>query len=106
MRVGLTVKPLLSVWVPGRPRTKGSMEVINSGGPGRKVVLKDSELSVDWRRGVAAIAAAEWDRQRLPPYPHAVVVRMTAYFVTNAGDATAHELGDTDKLQRLVGDAL
>lgn len=100
------IRPLLSVWVPGRARTKGSMEIVNAGRGGRKPVLKDSELSTDWRRRVAEVAGAEWRKRHVSPCPDAVVVRMTAYFATASGDATDHALGDTDKLARLVGDAL
>lgn len=93
---------LLYVWVPGRPRTKGSLEPVNM--RAGRAVLADKPESVAWRRRVAELARQEWGGKSA--FPFAVVVRLTSYFVSDDGDPTQHSLGDTDKLQRLVGDAL
>jgi Holliday junction resolvase RusA-like endonuclease len=95
--------PLVRIWVPGRPRTKGHLKPV--GARGRKAVLRETNPdSGRWRQNVAEAA-----RQQLagrPAWHGGVVVRHTAHFVNNSGDATEFELGDLDTLERNVGDAL
>lgn len=67
-------------------------------------MLADKPVSVDWRRRVAQAARAQWGGREA--YPWAVVVRKSTRFVSTAGDPTEHSLGDLDKLERLIGDAL
>lgn len=95
---------VLNFWVPGPPKTKGSMRVVNAS----RAVLADSPASQRWRKLVAyeaerAIAAAPPTLRRGWPLAGAVAVDLTFGL---SGDPIAPRAGDLDKLYRNVLDAL
>lgn len=103
--MGDQVIPLVRIWAPGRPRTKGHLQVVNKGGNGRKAVLRETNRQSElWRRNVAEQARNALSGR--PPWDGGVVVRHTVHFVDSSGDPTAFELGDVDTLERNIGDAL
>lgn len=104
--------PLLSVWVPGTPKPKGSMRHV---GEGR--MKPDNPGSLPWQEHVAAIAGNAWLRdpegRDLLGRPHAGPVALSGAFLfaRPAGDDSAYPIGHTgaydgDKLIRNVADAL
>jgi hypothetical protein len=105
---------LTEVWVPGHPRTKGSLDV--KGG-----YAADTPLSKRWRVLMAEqvrqdIARRSWRGPELPEikYPHAgpVAVWFAAWVPRPGGPAATPEpavwggAGDIDKLARNLLDAL
>lgn len=101
---------LVDLWIPGVPRTKGSLTVVNSGsaGPrGRRAHVEDSPESVRWRMFMVDMLRADQRKRNIDqPYPGAVVV--TAIFYQRVEDLTrkVSESGDLDKLLRNLFDAL
>lgn len=106
----------LSFWVPGTPRTKGSMRHI---GKGR--MTEQVSGSSAWRRQVASAVVLElgqWIGPEGPvrlkrPYGGLVGVHVCFYYAPPRSVSSPEELdralgrkGDLDKLQRNVGDAL
>lgn len=110
----------------GRPRTKGSLKVYCTKGPGHKIHLEEEVTeSKDWRK-VVARASREWQLERYGSflrYPDPVEVRLVFHFPRDlevrAGELTGNiipshatlwpthiTLGDSDKLARNVLDAL
>lgn len=94
---------MLDIWVPGRPKTKGSMEVVD----GRRGVLRESVVgSSRWR----ALLAYEPGKivERAPPgvYPLVGAVMVDMLFLLPVCDVTVGRCGDIDKLVRNVLDAL
>lgn len=103
---------VLNFWVPGPPKTKGSLEVVNTGrnAVGGRVVLQDSSASKRWRKLVAyAAEQAKGSVWSTPGGVHAypldgpVAVDLTFGL---SGDPVAVRSGDLDKLYRNVLDAL
>lgn len=93
---------IVSVFIPGLPKTKGSMEHVG-GGKMRESV----EGSTRWKRIMAGLIHDQYRRSFSAPYPGPCSVLADAYF-----DCTGEDLiregatGDTDKLMRNVMDAL
>jgi len=99
---------VLTLFVPGRPRTKGSLTPMVTPGTGR-VRLTDSDDSKHWRRVVTA--AVRKERERIGQYGprpmlhRRVPVALALTFLV-PGDPIDHEMGDLDKFERNVLDAL
>lgn len=116
----MTSLDVVTAWVPGIPKTKGSMDLKNRA-TGH---LTESVDNTGWRRQVAS-----WVRQRmansdlpglsnmdaedLPYVPIDVPIIVNVLFVLRPprthepmSSATWPSAGDVDKLCRLVGDAL
>lgn len=100
----------VTIWVPGRARTKGSLKPVHirTGAGQCKVVLReDGEFSVAWKRAMIAAIRAQALCAR---WPHAVRVDLTFVFEREGGDVspwpTGHQYGDVDKLERNALDAL
>lgn len=104
--------PLLSVWVPGTPKPKGSMRHVGNG-----VMRPDNPGSLPWQEHVAAVAGNAWQRNypgnASSPCPIAGPVALSGAFLfaRPPGDTTAYPIGhsgayDGDKLIRNVADAL
>lgn len=103
---------LVDAWVPGTPRTKGSLDV--KGGH-----ASDTPQSKRWRALLASAFKLDAANRRGPfevagPYREAVAVEITAYLPPPPDfDPAAHGMapvwrlaGDVDKLARNVLDAL
>ena len=92
-------EPLLSVWVPGKPKTKGSLDVVNAR-RGKAVVRENVVGSKRWRElvrySIAGLVAE--------PVEGPVVVDLL--FVLPTDDAAKARSGDIDKLARNILDAL
>jgi Holliday junction resolvase RusA-like endonuclease len=82
---------MIHVWIPGKPRTKGSLDAFH----------QDTAQSKDWRRRMA-YALIQTGTQN---YPKGIAVAVRACFWLPAGDATAPNVGDLDKLARNLLDA-
>lgn len=113
---------LLDLWVPGRPRTKGSLRGGRTGAGG--VRLADSKLSKLWRADVEnavvrriadedlSVPEGRKGRWRLRggwPILDPVVVSVTFQYERVKADdwyPTGQNFGDVDKLLRNVLDAL
>ena len=87
---------VLSCWVPGRPKTKGSLTVIN----GARNVVSDTPASKRWRALMAYQAAA------LVKAPLDGPVVVVAVFHLPVVDVAGGRVGDLDKLARNLLDAL
>lgn len=87
---------VLSCWVPGRPKTKGSLTVIN----GARNVVSDTPASKRWRALMTYSAAG------LVKAPIDGPVIVAAVFHLPAVDVAAGRVGDLDKLARNLLDAL
>jgi hypothetical protein len=115
---------LCSVWVPGSPKTKGSLTVVNSGAPAmpgrksRKAYVEDTPESKRWRMLVVERIRA-WQTHQLitspnlremliNPYPGPVYVSAMFYQAIKPEDWVRKVAGsgDLDKLMRNVFDAL
>lgn len=98
---------VLNFWVPGPPKTKGSMRVVNAS----RAVLADSPASKRWRQLVAyealrAVADAVVDPDgKSFPLDKSVPVAVDLTFGLS-GDVLRSGAGDLDKLYRNVLDAL
>lgn len=104
---------LAEVFVPGRPRPKGSLDC--KGGNGRAHRMEENNPeSKPWRRQMAAALTADRDRRGfVMPWAAPVDVAFTAFFdPPHAGVITwpvpcrTVDGGDKDKLERNVLDAL
>lgn len=90
---------LVMAWVPGAPKTKGSLAVRN----GRTGALRESVAgSTRWRQ----LMAERFVAMRQQPEPWAGPAGVTAYFYLPRGDPATTRAGDIDKLTRNVLDAL
>lgn len=90
--------PVISLWVPGRPKTKGSMRVVNA----RRAVLQEGvDGSVRWRQLVAYAARSALRPDA--PVSGPVAVELSFHLPVDPLGARA---GDIDKLTRNVLDAL
>ncbi len=89
---------VLAVHVPGRPRTKGSMRIVNS----RTKVLEESVAgSVRWRQ----LVAYQVERERRSGWPYSGPVGVELSFGLPV-DPIEVQAGDIDKLTRNILDAL
>ena len=90
---------LLMTWVPGAPKTKGSMAVRNA----RAGTMKESVIgSTRWRQLIAQRAREMRQQSETWNGPAGV----SAYFYLPREDPTVKRSGDIDKLTRNVLDAL
>lgn len=87
---------VLSCWVPGRPKTKGSLAVVN----GRQGVASDTPASKRWRQLMAYAVAGQIKAPIEGP------VTVIAVFHLPVRDVAAGRVGDLDKLARNLLDAL
>lgn len=113
----------LDFWVPGRPRTKGSLKPARTGSGAVRLV--DTVHSKEWRSAVCkavipliadedvSIPEGKKGRWRLRhgwPSLDPILVRATFYYQRSANDTDARPInrqyGDLDKLMRNVLDAL
>lgn len=102
---------LLEIFVPGRPRTKGSLKVITPRGR-KPILIEDHKHSAPWRKAMAA----EIRKAGVETQTDAVAI--TAMFLFERIGATAANLrwptvnsgvnanGDIDKLIRNLLDAM
>lgn len=115
------MKEIISVWVPGHPRTKGSLTGGRTGAGG--VRLADSTLSRQWRAAICDVLVPEitdpvvkrgktW-RQLRPGWPRRdVPIAVSAWFwferpvLGRGAEPIGRQYGDLDKLVRNVLDAL
>jgi crossover junction endodeoxyribonuclease RusA len=96
-------RPVLDVWVPGKPAAQGSKRYL---GPGR--VVEQSKNVAPWRSDVRSVVASRWHAE-----PIAVAVRAWLDFVMPRPSSApkrftpnAVKRPDLDKLQRAILDAL
>ena len=106
---------VLEFWVPGAPKTKGSLSARaprchcspQCRGYARLPHLRDSEGSKRWRKLVAYQAAqATRARGAWMTWPLVGWVALEILYVLPAADLLAQGAGDLDKLDRNVFDAL
>lgn len=115
------MKLLTATWVPGHPRTKGSLDVVNSGRRTGKLVLQDSDASRSWL--LLTVGRVRDDLVKRYPYGYAPSTKpcyarmvfwipawrpLTEREITEDGIAAAawDKAGDVDKLARNILDAL
>jgi Holliday junction resolvase RusA-like endonuclease len=108
------IEPLVNLWIPGVPHTKGSLTVVNSGRGGRAAHVQDTPESKRWRK--LMVDRLRTDRLArclnadgplsMPTY--AGPVKVYAIFFQRLDDVTKKraEAGDLDKLLRNLLDAL
>ena len=87
---------MLSCWVPGRPKTKGSLTVVN----GRRGIATDTPASKRWRQLMAYSVSSLIEKTLDGP------VMVVAVFHLPTGDVASGRSGDLDKLARNLLDAL
>lgn len=105
---------LAEMWIPGRPRTKGSLKVITPRGQ-RPRLIEDHKHSKPWRTKMTN-AIRDADTPFAEPYAgpvavaatfvferHGVTAKTLPYPTLNAG---VNACGDLDKLLRNLLDAL
>lgn len=102
------ITEVVNFFVPGYPRTKGSLEVVRTPGAGRKSVVRESAKdSGTWRRLVAERARADLARRGCHigvVLPARVLVHVRFTFLGD--DVLSQYIGDLDKLERNILDAL
>lgn len=86
---------MIRLWVPGHPRTKGSLDARH----------QDTPQSKRWRQFMAYELLRERRRTGMPTMPKGVAVAVSAKFFLPTGDATMPNCGDLDKLLRNLLDA-
>jgi Holliday junction resolvase RusA-like endonuclease len=109
----------ISVRIPGRARTKGSMKVIGRRANGTAKLAESVTGSSEWRSTVAEVLQRHLGAEFTPggpvrPYaPIDTPVRVVLWVKLPRGRTRAHSAapdqlrdGDLDKYQRNVGDAL
>lgn len=98
---------LVDVFVPGVPRTKGSLEIVNSGGRGRPAHVQETEESKRWRMLMVQVLRQDNERRGFTS-AYLGGVSVIATFFQRVSDPTKKvaESGDLDKLLRNVLDAL
>jgi len=105
----------MRIWVPGRPRTKGSMKSFWPKGAQRAVMVQNNPESRAWQSRVTEFAF----KAGLTPYKNAVSIVAVFNFQRpashlnkkgllrdSAPQSPGHSCGDVDKLLRNVLDAL
>lgn len=106
---------LMQAWVPGRPRSKGSMKAWCTRGAQHKIRMEEQVAdSGAWRKKVAALVQRlgreRYGRDLKLEMP--VELRVVYFFRREDEDMpteprpTAITVGDLDKLDRNIGDAL
>lgn len=101
---------LAEVWVPGRPRPKGSLRCL--GGKSHHME-EDNPESKPWRIKMAGALRADRDRRGHSKWHGACEVAFVAFFEPDGVGASSlgaplrpHDGGDKDKLERNILDAL
>lgn len=107
---------LLRTYVPGRPRTKGSLNAYCSKGPTHKLIWKEQVVEGPaWRKKVAVQVQREARAAYgLAPLKLEIPVELRVVYFFRREDEdmptlprpTAITVGDLDKLDRNIGDAL
>ncbi len=108
---------LAELFIPGRPRTKGSLKAIMPRGSRRPVLVEDHAHSKPWRMLVKRTQWQQMPHLRLAdPYAGPVRVELGFYFAQTGPaaqrlnwptlNAGVNANGDLDKLERNVLDAL
>lgn len=99
---------LTMLFVPGVPRTKGSLAVVNSGARGGKAHVEDTSESVRWRMLMVDMIRKDQVRRGIINQPYLGPVAVHAIFYQRVRDLTKKisESGDLDKLLRNAFDAL
>lgn len=104
--------PLVTFWVPGKARPKGSMKCNRD----RQHTMREQVDNKAWRRAVGVAARAAWGGAPAIDYP--VEMWASIFYIREIGVAgkvkpshstpfpVAPEFGDSDKLARLINDAL
>jgi len=113
MSEGLAGIEVLDFWVPGHPRTKGSLTARarkclccdKCTGYVGKMQLVDTEASKRWRK-LVAYQAEQAIAQSLYSFPIVDRVGLDLGFALDIDDVIKDGAGDTDKLYRNVLDAL
>jgi Holliday junction resolvase RusA-like endonuclease len=99
---------VLKFWVPGHPKTKGSLRVLNSGRLSGRAVLQDTPASKRWR-ALVVYAAQIAMRGETQAWPLDGPVRVDVEYwlpVKDEAALIAQGAGDKDKLDRNIYDAL
>lgn len=92
---------ITAVWVPGHPKTKGSMEHIGRG------QMRETVDNKRWRELVTVAVREDIARRSAePPTSGPVSVDMTFWLDHQDVYGPSSGAGDLDKLLRLIGDAL
>jgi Holliday junction resolvase RusA-like endonuclease len=86
---------MIRLWIPGHPRTKGSLDERH----------QDTPQSKRWRALMAQAMRYERDRLIMPTAPKGIAVAVSAKFFLPTGDAVTPNSGDLDKLLRNLLDA-
>jgi Holliday junction resolvase RusA-like endonuclease len=86
---------VIRLWIPGHPRTKGSLDERH----------QDTPQSKKWRALMAQALRYERERIGMPTAPKGIAVAVSAKFFLPTGDATTPNCGDLDKLLRNLLDA-
>lgn len=93
---------IISIFIPGEAKTKGSMKHVGNGN-----MVESVAGSMRWKRIMAGLLKAEYQRlHHAAPYLGACTVRVQAYLDCTEEQLIMEGSGDTDKLQRNVMDAL
>lgn len=93
---------IFMVFIPGAPKTKGSMKHIGHGNMRESV-----KGSTEWKRVMSGLLAAEYAKLGVPPIDGPVRVGLTFKLPgDNFADVWAARSGDLDKLCRNALDAL
>lgn len=99
------MRQVLSVWIPGRPKTKGSLTVTNAA----RGLAQDTPASKRWRALMAyavAQARAREYQKLVGGGPLEGPVSVVAVFHLPTVDVSTGRVGDIDKLARNLLDAL
>lgn len=101
-REDTAVGRVLSVWIPGRPKTKGSLTVTNAA----RGLAQDTPASKRWRALMAYAARRAWEEPWALDGPVSVVAVFHLPVHPTKGEVWAGRVGDIDKLARNLLDAL
>jgi CRISPR/Cas system Type II protein with McrA/HNH and RuvC-like nuclease domain len=100
------IDEIVSFFVPGFSRTKGSLAVVRAQ-PGRKAIVRESAKdSGTWRRLMAERARAAMAINGTVMIPKDVAALVHARYVFPGEDVLSQYIGDEDKLERNLLDAL
>jgi Holliday junction resolvase RusA-like endonuclease len=86
---------VIRLWIPGHPRTKGSLDERH----------QDTPQSKKWRALMAYDMRRERQRIGMPTAPKGIAVAVSARFFLPTDDAVTPNCGDLDKLLRNLLDA-
>ena len=92
---------IITLFIPGAPKTKGSMRHIGNGN-----MVESVAGSTEWKRIMTGLLKDAYRRMYSAPYTGACSVISDAYLDCTEERLIEEGSGDTDKLQRNVMDAL